>query len=81
MEHILQVIHQYHDTILVFMKSVVGAGILDVILRKIPTQKPITILTGVRKVLGFIADVCESIDSLIDAVPGMSQNIKDPNAK
>jgi len=81
MQHILDLVHQYHDQILVFMKSVVGAGILDVVLRKIPTQKPVTILAGIRKVLGFVADICESIDDIIDAVPGMKQNIKSPEQK
>jgi hypothetical protein len=81
MDHILQVIHNSHDQILVFLKSALGAGILDIILRKIPTQKPLTILSVVRKILGFIADVCQTVDEVIDAVPGMSQNIKDPSSK
>lgn len=80
MQHILDLVHQYHDQILIFMKSVIGAGILDVILKKVPTQKPMGVLLGARKILGFVGEICLSVDDILDAIPGMSQNLKTPAA-
>lgn len=81
MQHFLDLVHQYTPAIIKVITFLGSAGVIDLILRKFPSQNPITILTGVQKVLAFIADLCASIDSIIDAVPGMKQNVKDPEAK
>lgn len=65
----LDKIHQYQDQIVHVLTWLGSLGILDVILRKIPTEKP-------RSILLIIQSICQAIDKVIDAIPGMKQNVK-----
>ena len=81
MQHYLDLLNAAVPTIVKVIGFLAGAGVIDFLMRKFPTKNPVTILTAVRKVLNFISDLCKSLDQIIDAVPGMKQNLKEPEAK
>lgn len=74
MQQFLDVFHQYSDKIIHVLTWVGSLGVLDVLFRKIPTDKP-------KSILIFVQDICRTIDKLIDSVPGMKQNLKSPEEK
>ena len=65
----LEHIHQYQDQIIKVLTWIGSLGVLDVLLRKIPTEKP-------RSILIIVQEICRGIDKVIDAIPGMKQNLK-----
>jgi len=69
MEHAMELVTQYQDKIIQVLVWIGSLGVLDVLLRKIPSEKP-------RSILLLIQRVCQAIDKVIEALPGMKQNLK-----
>ena len=81
MQSILDLVKGHEAQIIHVIQWVAGLGIVDVLLRKFPTEKPKSILLGVRAVLGIVYDLIGSLNRIIDAVPGMAQVTKAPEQK
>ncbi len=76
MQAILDFVKGHEAQIIHIIQWVSGLGVIDILLRKFPTEKPKSILLAVRSVLGIVYDLIGSLNKIIDAVPGMSQNLK-----
>ena len=76
MQEILDFVKGHEAQIIHVIQWVAGLGVIDVLLRKFPTEKPKSILLAVRSVLGIVYDLIGSLNKIIDAVPGMAQNLK-----
>jgi len=76
MQAILDFVKGHEAQAINIIQWIAGLGIVDVLLRKIPTEKPKSILLAVRAVLGMVYDLIGSLNKIIDSIPGMAQVTK-----
>jgi len=69
MQHFLDNFQLYQDKIITVLTWVGSLGVIDVLLRRVPTEKP-------KSILILIQTVCRGIDKVIDSIPGMKQTLK-----
>jgi len=68
MTHFMELFNQYKDQIIHVLTWVGSLGVIDVLLRKIPSEKP-------RSILLMVQQICRGIDQVIESIPGMKQNL------
>lgn len=76
MDQALEVFIQYQDKIISVLTWAGSIGAIDLILRKLPTEKPRTILLSIQAVLRIAIRILEGLDKIIESIPFMKQNIK-----